>query len=166
MLLSATFELIISVIAGTYGVAAPATNFSDFFSCLGMQMSETGAINFKPVEDALKNLREALQIKNPSKLERDGTVQRFEYSYELVWKLASRILKENEVNAEVPKSVFRELGRLAWIDNVETWIDFQKSRNETSHEYGETLAQKSYQLADKFLPIAEKLIVILRQKSS
>lgn len=122
--------------------------------------------SFQPCADALANLQEALSKSNPSDLERDGTIQRFEYSYELIWKLAQRILKDNEVQAETPKNVFRELGRLGWIDNVEAWIDFQKSRNETSHEYGEVLARKSYSLAKKFLPLAKSLFDVLKKKSN
>jgi nucleotidyltransferase substrate binding protein (TIGR01987 family) len=118
------------------------------------------------VQAALKNLKEALQIKNPTTLERDGSIQRFEYSYELVWKFARRALKENEVEADVPKTIFRELGRLGWINNVEDWIEFQKSRNETSHEYGEKLAVKSYALAQQFLPLAEQLLKILIDKTN
>lgn len=122
-------------------------------------------VSFQFAEDALKNLKEALAVAVPSKLERDGTIQRFEYSYELIWKLASRVLKANEVTAEVPKAVFRELGRLGWIDNVEHWLKFQLSRSETSHEYGEKLAQKSYELAKVFLPLAEDLLQSLKRKT-
>ena len=82
-----------------------------------------------------------------------------------MWKLAQRILKENEVLAETPKAVFRELGRLGWIQNVEDWLDFQKARNETSHEYGLKLALHSYQLAKKFLPLAKNLYQVLDEKS-
>jgi nucleotidyltransferase substrate binding protein (TIGR01987 family) len=122
-------------------------------------------LNSSLVETAFRNLKEALDIQKPTSLERDGTIQRFEYSYELVWKFARRILKENEVDAEVPKAVFRELGRIGWIDNVEEWLEFQKSRNETSHEYGEKLANKSYALAQQFLPMAGKLLKILISKT-
>lgn len=127
---------------------------------------EDSHISTKMAQDALRNLEEALTIKNPSKLERDGTVQRFEYSYEIIWKLARRILKLNEIEADVPKTVFRELGRLSWIDNVEDWISFQKSKNETSHEYGEKLAQKSYDLTKHFLPLAKKVLAVLEAKSN
>ena len=116
--------------------------------------------------DALNNLRVALKVSQPSELERDGTIQRFEYSYELMWKLARRILKDNEIRVETPKAVFRELGKIGWIDNVETWIDFQKSRNETSHEYGETLAKHSYALAKSFITIADQLFSILEKRAS
>ena len=123
------------------------------------------SISFQPAQDALNNLQLALNIQNPSDLERDGTIQRFEYCYEIIWKLAQKILQENEVKAEYPKSVFRELGRLGWINNVEDWIQFQQSRNDTSHEYGVKLAQKSYALAKIFLPLALDLFTILKAKS-
>lgn len=50
------------------------------------------------------------------------------------------------MRAEYPKTVFRELGRLGWIDNVEAWLDFQEARNDTSHEYGLKYALASYKL--------------------
>lgn len=122
-------------------------------------------ITFQVAESALNNLYDAIQIQNPTDLERDGTIQRFKYSYEICWKLAQRVLKENDIEAEVPKVVFRELGRIGWIDNVEDWIEFQKSRNETSHEYGEALALKSYSLAKQFYPLAQKLLEVLKNKA-
>jgi nucleotidyltransferase substrate binding protein (TIGR01987 family) len=120
--------------------------------------------SFQPTQDALNNLKAALALPHPTDLERDGTVQRFEYCYELMWKLSQRILKDNEIQAETPKLIFRELGRMGWIDNVEDWFNFQKSRNETSHESGKLLAEKSYQLAKVFLPLAEKLFATLQEK--
>ncbi|MBY0554752.1 nucleotidyltransferase substrate binding protein [bacterium] len=130
------------------------------------QVNESQLASTEPAALALNNLKEALDILNPTDLERDGTIQRFEYSYEIIWKLAQRILKDNEVTAETPKAVFRELGRLGWIDNVENWFEFQKSRNETSHEYGKALALKSYQLAKTFLPLANSLFTVLKTKAN
>lgn len=121
--------------------------------------------SLQPSQDALKNLEQALMIGQPTDLERDGTIQRFEYCYEIIWKSAQRILKENEVQAETPKAVFRELGRLGWIQNVEDWLAFQKARNETSHEYGLKFALHSYELAKKFLPMAQNLYAVLLEKS-
>ncbi len=122
-------------------------------------------LSLKPTQDALKNLEQALSISKPNDLERDGTIQRFEYCYEILWKIAQKIFKENEVTAETPKAMFRELGRLGWISNVEDWFTFQKARNETSHEYGLKFAQHSYALAKKFLPLAQDLYQILQEKS-
>jgi hypothetical protein len=36
-------------------------------------------------EQALKTFKDAL-LENPSQLERDGTIQRFEYCFDLAWK--------------------------------------------------------------------------------
>ena len=123
------------------------------------------ALSFQPTHDALKNLKEALDIKNPSDLERDGTVQRFEYCYEILWKLAQKILKQYSIEAEYPKSVFRELGKIGWISNVEAWIEFQSARNNTSHEYGKNYAVKSFELAKVFMPLANELFLILQEKN-
>lgn len=76
-------------------------------------------LSLKPSRDALKNLSEALDIQNPSDLERDGCIQRFEYSYEIIWKLAQKVLKDYEIHAETPRAVFRDLGKIGWINNVE-----------------------------------------------
>lgn len=121
-------------------------------------------LSLNPSKEALAHLELALSIKKPSDLERDGTIQRFEYCYELMWKLAQRTLKNYEVEAESPKATFREMGRLGWVSSVEAWLEFQKSRNETSHEYGEKLAKKSYELAKVFLPLAKELFSILQKK--
>ena len=129
-------------------------------------VSDSQLTSFKPAEDALLNLETALKIQNPSDLERDGTIQRFEYCYEIIWKLAQRVLKDNEILAETPKIIFKELGRLNWINNVEEWIEFQKMRILTSHEYGKVLAEKSYTLSKTFLPLAKTLLSILKSKSN
>jgi nucleotidyltransferase substrate binding protein (TIGR01987 family) len=130
------------------------------------QVNELQLASTEPTELALKNLKEALAVLTPTELERDGTIQRFEYSYEIVWKLAQRILKDNEIVADTPKAVFRELGRIGWINNVEQWFEFQKSRNETSHEYGKALAIKSYEISKVFLPLAYKLFEVLKVKAN
>jgi nucleotidyltransferase substrate binding protein (TIGR01987 family) len=123
------------------------------------------AIITQTTEDALAQLKKALDLSAPSELERDGTIRCFEYCYELLWKLAQRVLKANGIKAEIPREVFRALGRIGWIDNVEAWLAFQKMRNLTGHEYGRVLAEKSYQLAHQFLPLAENLLIILKEKA-
>jgi hypothetical protein len=47
--------------------------------------------SLQPSQDALKNLEQALLISQPTDLERDGTIQRFEYCYEIIWKAAKEL---------------------------------------------------------------------------
>src|SRR5687768_2507472 len=77
---------------------------------------------------------------NPSELERDGLIQRFEYTLELSWKTAKKVLFANGIEVDTPKNVVRELGSLGWINNPETWIDYIEKRNEASHIYNEETA--------------------------
>jgi len=53
-------------------------------------------------EKAHAILEEALQIKNPSKLERDGAIQRFEYTFEACWKTCQQYLHAVE-GGSVPR---------------------------------------------------------------
>jgi nucleotidyltransferase substrate binding protein (TIGR01987 family) len=63
----------------------------------------------KIFEDALKEAK--------SELERDGAIQRFEYTYELVWKTLKKVLSFNGIEANSPRDVFREAARQGLIDD-------------------------------------------------
>lgn len=128
-------------------------------------MASLHSINLEPLENAINSLEEALSQPSHTKLERDGVIQRFEYTYELCWKAAKRILEAEGIAIDTPRSIFRELGNLGWINNVEAWLAFHKSRNYTSHQYGEKLAEISFSLAKQFLPIVQQLFQTLKVKN-
>ena len=57
---------------------------------------------------AVLRLKEAAQLPNPSELERDAIIQRFEFSFEAVWKAAQAYLLTVEgIDLASPKSVIR-----------------------------------------------------------
>lgn len=100
----------------------------------------------------------------PSELERDGLIQRFEYTLELSWKTAKKVLQYNGIESDTPKNVVREMGQLGWIENPEAWIDYIDKRNETSHMYNEEVAVKIFAVIKAFIQDAEKLIKTLEGK--
>jgi nucleotidyltransferase substrate binding protein (TIGR01987 family) len=59
---------------------------------------------------------------------RDGVIQRFEYTFELVWKSLQRHLKFSGVSTGSPKGVFRASVQSQLIENIEDWFEFLKSR--------------------------------------
>ncbi len=120
-------------------------------------------INFIKFQEALNRLDEALINQNPSELERDGTIKRFEYSFELSWKMAKKVLAIQGINENSPKAVIRKMGQLGWIADVELWIDIQETRNLTSHTYAEVYAKKAYQFAPVFLSEGTKLLDKLQE---
>ena len=104
-------------------------------------------IRLKESEKACKTLKDALNIKNPTTLERDGTIQRFEYTFEAVWKASQLYLIEVEsLEANSPKGSFRALGEAGILSASETInaLAMADDRNKTVHTYIEAVAVMIY----------------------
>lgn len=120
-------------------------------------------ISLSRLEMALDSLKRGFK-ENPSELERDGLIQRFEYSVELCWKTSKKVLFANGIDSDTPKNIIRELAQLGWIDNPEVWIDYVNKRNETSHIYNEEVAQRIFAVIKPFIADADKLFKTLEGK--
>ncbi|MDF7808185.1 HI0074 family nucleotidyltransferase substrate-binding subunit [Pontiellaceae bacterium B12219] len=87
---------------------------------------------------------------------RAGVVQNFEVAYEQCWKMMKRWLEANVSAEEVDGVSRRQLFRLCHenrlIDDVEGWMVFHKSRNETSHTYNVETVNDVFSVAQAFLP--------------
>lgn len=118
-----------------------------------------------PFENALKSLEEVL--KEPkSDIVRDATVQRFEYTYELAWKIAKRHLKWAGAFRAEPathRELLREAANYGLIHDAEIWFEYYQARNKTSHTYDEETAEEVYEAARKFAPDAESLLAELKK---
>jgi nucleotidyltransferase substrate binding protein (TIGR01987 family) len=114
-----------------------------------------------PLKKAIASLKKVLaQPKN--EFIRDTAIQRFEYTYELSWKMLKRYLTEEAGIEEFNiKNLFRVAARIGLIDNVESWFKYQKARNLTPHTYNEKTAEETFNIVQQFLPDAEKLLVKL-----
>ena len=123
------------------------------------------SVSFEKIDKALSRLKEATSKKPANDLERDGVIQRFEYTIELLWKVAKATLEENGVIAVAPKDVIRELANIGWMNNPSEFIDYLKMRNETSHTYKEDVAQAVYEGSVKFVVAADTLLTILKDKA-
>jgi nucleotidyltransferase substrate binding protein (TIGR01987 family) len=118
----------------------------------------------------LSNLKKALETlktgykDNPSELERDGIIQRFEYCVELCWKTSKRVLFEKGIQVDVPKNVFRELANIGWISNPEVWLEFIDKRNKASHIYHIQIAQEIFSVIPQFIIESASLLDTLENK--
>jgi nucleotidyltransferase substrate binding protein (TIGR01987 family) len=120
-------------------------------------------ISLDRLEKALGKLKQGYKL-NPTELERDGLIQRFEYSVELCWKTSKKVLFNSGIQVDSPKNVIRELAQLDWIDNPQDWINYIDKRNETSHIYNEEVANRIFSVIEKFIVDSEKLLERLREK--
>lgn len=95
-------------------------------------------------ESALARLGEVLAIDRPTDIERDAAIQRFEFTFEAVWKAAQRYLAVVEqIEAGSPDAVIRscrEVG-IGDEDSAEARLRAAEDRNLTSHMYNEALVE-------------------------
>lgn len=102
---------------------------------------------------------------------RDAVIQRFEYTYELCWKMLKRRI---EMDAAVPANVdamsFRELmrdaGERGLVADVAAWFVYREQRNITSHVYNAEKAASVYSTALDFLPDARQVLTKLQEANN
>lgn len=75
---------------------------------------------------------------------RDATIQRFEFCYELAWKMLKLRLEQEGISALTPRQALREALQAALIGDGNVWSEIQRYRNLTSHTYDERLANEVY----------------------
>ncbi|HOK41950.1 MAG TPA: HI0074 family nucleotidyltransferase substrate-binding subunit [bacterium] len=91
----------------------------------------------KVLEDyrnALYSLKNGI-LEATTDLEIDGVIQRFEFTFELFWKLLKLKLEEEGIFANSPRSVFKEIFAIQFITNEEILLNMLYDRNETTHLY-------------------------------
>lgn len=94
---------------------------------------------------ALSLLEEACQITDPSDLEKEGTLQRFEFAQELSWKLLKDYLSDQgHTDIIGAKSAYRLSFNLGILAEGQVWLDMIESRNQTVHRYSEEVLENEY----------------------
>jgi nucleotidyltransferase substrate binding protein (TIGR01987 family) len=76
-----------------------------------------------------------------SKLEKEGLIQRFEYTFELGWKTIKDFLESQEVDASFPREVIKAAFHFGIIADGEVWMDMLEKRNLMAHTYDEQRLQ-------------------------
>lgn len=78
-----------------------------------------------------------LQDKPLNQLEKEGLVQRFEYTIELAWKTMKDYLEAENVIFEqiTPRTVIRQAFESGIIKLGDTWQDALDARNKMAHTY-------------------------------
>jgi nucleotidyltransferase substrate binding protein (TIGR01987 family) len=73
-----------------------------------------------------------------SELEMEGLIQRFEYTFELAWKVLQDILKDKGYeDITGPNPVLKKSFEDGFITDHDAWRRMARARNTTSHTYNE-----------------------------
>lgn len=87
--------------------------------------------------NAFDRLKEASEIPKDRTLVAEGTIQRFEYVVELLWKTLNRALKYEgvKIKPDTPRETMKEGFKANLLHDEVTWQELLDKRNESSHEY-------------------------------
>lgn len=114
---------------------------------------------------ALDRLGDVVQMSRRCTLneyERDSLIKRFEFSYEMAWKLMMSYEKDNGIDQLLgSRDVIRRAVSMSLIDNGEAWMDMIDVRNRTSHVYDEEMA---VDVTDDIIHTHYPLLTELRDK--
>ena len=91
----------------------------------------------KKLDDAV---REAID-----ELDRDGAIQRFEFTFEVFWKTLRIFLEYEGYRCAGPRSCIKEAARRGFLHEAEIVLDMLEDRNKTSHIYDESTAKEIFE---------------------
>jgi nucleotidyltransferase substrate binding protein (TIGR01987 family) len=126
---------------------------------------------FQNFQKAFVLLHEALEH-GPSELsllEKEGVIQRFEYSFELAWKTVKDFLEDSGlvITPVTPRQVLKDAFAAKLITEGQVWIDMLDHRNLLSHSYDSAVFEEAVEaIAARYLPAMEQLRDLLLAKSS
>lgn len=93
---------------------------------------------FENFEKAYKQLQSAVtDFPKLSDLEKEGLIQRYQYTFELAWKTLKDYLESQGVSASFPREVIKASFLHQIIQNGEVWMDMLEKRNLMAHTYDE-----------------------------
>ncbi|MFZ0456377.1 MAG: HI0074 family nucleotidyltransferase substrate-binding subunit [Ignavibacteriaceae bacterium] len=100
--------------------------------------------SFRKLNDAEKKLDEGLR-KAKDQLDQDGVIQRFEFTFELLWKTLKLFMADQGVITRSPKEALKEAFRFGLIKDESIFLDMLEDRNQASHIYSEDLSNKIFE---------------------
>ena len=129
-------------------------------------------LDFSSYEKALTSLQRVLErsrtVPDDEDI-RDACIQRFEYTYELAFKMLKRQLEQELPSSEeLDRLPFKELIRVGaergLIAAPQRWFDYRDKRNITSHTYDEEKAREVFNVLTDFATDAADLLTRLKSR--
>lgn len=99
---------------------------------------------FANYRNAFEQIDEAVVLANTrelSRLEKQGLIQAFEYTYELAWKTLKDYLQwQGLVDIIGSRDTIREAFSQGLLEDGQVWMNMLVDRNRTSHTYNQEIA--------------------------
>ena len=125
-------------------------------------MSKEIDLALEKLQKAFKQL-EAGARQSKTDLQRDGVIQRFEFTYELLWKAFKVVLEDQGIKAITPKESFQMAFKKGYLFNEKVFLEMLKARNILSHHYSEEDSKKIFRdIKAIFIPAIAKTLKLLK----
>ena len=119
--------------------------------------------NYRKALHRLAEVVNVAKVRELNDFEADGMIQRFEFTFELAWKLLKSYAEYQGVDKEIMGS--RDAIRWAFekglITDSNVWMEMIKRRNDTSHTYDEDTASE---VVDRIEDVYYQCFVYLFEK--
>ena len=115
---------------------------------------------------ALKKLHAALaEDISANELFLDGLIKRFEFCFELAWKLMKAFAEYEGVEVNSPRASIRQAFQIRLIDDAEAWFDMLEKRKLSAHTYDEEIATEIYRhVARKYIFLLDDFAATIDKK--
>ena len=116
------------------------------------------------LEKAYLRLKDAVQ-RAQDDLDKDGVIQRFEFTVELLWKTLKRVLEYNKMECYGPRDCLKKSFKLGLIDDDEILLDMLDDRNKSSHIYDEAVSEEIFErIKSVYVGVTGKVLEKIREK--
>lgn len=123
-------------------------------------------LSLAPLKRALESLEKAIKQER-NEFTQDSVIQRFEYTFELSWKICKKVLElDKPLTDESVRGILREAHQQKLISDLEKWFSLHKARNLTSLTYNPITAAEVYHEAIALPDLCHKMINIIESKLS
>jgi len=127
-------------------------------------MNQKIEYSLKKFQDALGKLVNGIEEAN-DELEKDGVIQRFEFTFEMLWKTLKIYLEYEGILCKTPRSCLKEAFRIDLINNEHVFLDMLEDRNLTAHIYDKETSEKIFfRIKANYLPCMKDLFNRLIKK--
>lgn len=124
--------------------------------------------NFERAFMLLRSVFDARSVSSLSDLEKEGTIQRFEYTYELAWKTLKDYLEyQGTVLDQItPRTVLKAAFAARFIQDGQVWMDMIDHRNTMAHMYShDKFIEILNTIETRYLAAMDDLYLFLKEKS-
>lgn len=116
----------------------------------------------KDYQSALEQLTEAIE-KAVSDLEIDGAIQRFEFTFELMWKYLKVYFSNQGLQCNTPRQCLKQAYAIKMVDDEKVLLRMLEDRNKSVHIYSKQVSRDIFgRIKNEYLQVFVTLIERLK----